>query len=169
MKKLLLILATVATVLVSPAYATGGKGMTWVKALHDANFGIDRVACVNCNAYQGDTSCKTSLPVLCIRVDNSPRPPYIALPTTGVVGNPEFYDGWAGGHLTTTTPVLGTTLTSAATGDKLCATSFGAGWRMAEFHDNRVGGWGLRAYGNIRDDTNFWVKINDQPANCWNP
>jgi hypothetical protein len=39
---------------------------------------------------------------------------------------------------------------------------------MAEFHDNRIGGWGFRAYGNVRNDLHFWVKINDQPANCWN-
>jgi hypothetical protein len=30
------------------------------------------------------------------------------------------------------------------------------------------GGWTLWAFGNLRDDTRYWVHINDQPANCWN-
>jgi hypothetical protein len=49
----------------------------------------------------------------------------------------------------------------------MCVTFFGAGWRMAEFHDSW--GWGFSAYGNVRSDTRFWVYINDQQANCWNP
>lgn len=145
----------------SPAQAAGGNGMTWAKVLHDSNFGIDKVGCSNCNAYAGDTSCSVSLPILCIRNDNSPRPAYIANPS-------EFYDGWARGHITTTPPVQGITLTSLAVANQICAANFGAGWRMAEFHDGG-GGWAFRAYGNVRNDLRYWVYINDQPANCWNP
>lgn len=32
---------------------------------------------------------------------------------------------------------------------------------------SQAGGWAFWAYGNVRDDTRFWVRINDQPANCW--
>ena len=58
-------------------------------------------------------------------------------------------------------------LTSLAAANQMCTTFFGAGWRMAEFHDGW--GWGMSAFGNVRSDTRFWVHINDQPANCWNP
>lgn len=144
------------------AVASGGKGMTWAKLGHDANYGIDQVGCNGCNAYVGDTSCAVSLPVLCIRNDGSPRPPYTANPS-------EFYDGWSRGHITTTMPIPGTSLTSQAVADQFCAATFGTGWRMAAHTDNLSGGWGFRAYGNIRNDIRMWVRIGDQPANCWNP
>lgn len=147
------------------AYAEGGQGMTWSKSSHDSRLGIDQVSCHNgtpggCNAYKGDTSCLLSQPILCINVDNSPRPDYVA---TGS----DFYDGWAGGHIATTLPVPGFALYAPKVGDQYCLDNFGAGWRMAEFHDNRIGGWGFRAYGNVENEQHFWVRINDQPANCW--
>jgi hypothetical protein len=93
-----------------------------------------------------------------------------------------------------TAPVVGTTLASKAVANGVCAISFGPGWRMAEFHDGRYvigmdtshfygnatnsrspwptntysGGFDFFAFGNVRDDTRYWVRINDQPANCWN-
>lgn len=63
-------------------------------------------------------------------------------------------------------PVPGFSLLSPQAGDALCLATHGPGWRMAEFHDGW--GWGLRAFGNVREDTRFWVRINDQKANCWN-
>jgi hypothetical protein len=92
-------------------------------------------------------------------------------------------------------PVKGTTLTSEAAGDKICATDFGAGWRMAEWHDGAYvetmdnatwwgtpsmnpatpwpanqphGGSAQWGFGNIRSDTRYWVAINDNNGNCWN-
>ncbi|MFE4519445.1 hypothetical protein ACFRMQ_35300 [Kitasatospora sp. NPDC056783] len=59
--------------------------------------------------------------------------------------------------------------------DSVCSSTFGAGWREAEFHDGHygpdlslTGGWTFWAYGNIPNDTRFWTAINDQPANPWN-
>lgn len=148
------------------ASADSGMGMTWTKLSHDNTLGIDQVSCNNgapdgCNAYRGDTSCILSRPILCIKIDNSSRPSYVA-------SGSDFYDGWAGGHIATTAPIPGYVLSSPTIGDGICQDSFGAGWRMAEFHDNHIGGWGFRAYGNVRNDQHFWVKINDQSANCWN-
>ncbi|MEK8034861.1 hypothetical protein AACH06_28925 [Ideonella sp. DXS29W] len=173
--------------------------MTWVKGRHLPSLGIDAVGCHgpggSCDPYEGDTSCKASLPVLCLKVDGSPRPNY-QVDHTGGGEVDAFYRGWARGHIATTTPVLGTSLGSAAKADALCAASFGPGWRMAEFHDGRYvpgmstdkfygndqhwhsaspwtsgeptrGGWAFWAYGNVRDDTRLWVRINDQRANCW--
>lgn len=117
-----------------------------------------------------------------------------------------FYRGWLGGHIATTLPVVGNTLTHPGPGDEpgnpnhICRQSFGDGWRIAEHHDARYvgdmdrgayygneawnspspwpgrkapetqwGGWSFAAYGYVRNDTRFWVRIIGQNANCWNP
>jgi hypothetical protein len=143
-------------VMAPSAWATGGKGMTWGKARHTV--GVDELGCGSCNAYVGDTACTTALPILCIKKDGSPRP-------SNYTPSASAYT-WAAGNLATTLPVTGTLLTSLANANQMCATFFGSGWRMAEFHDGW--GWGLSAFGNVRSDTRYWVYINDQPANCWN-
>jgi hypothetical protein len=172
------------------AQASGGLGFTFGKYGHDSVLGIDHVGIDGVgNPYTGDTKCKVKLPILCTNVDGSPRPNY------DVVPGQEFYQGWVQGHFTTTLPVKGTTITSEANGDSRCATAFGAGWRMAEFHDSvyvsgmdalnyghtigsnsdwpagpyASGAWTQFGYGNVRSDMRFWVAINDQPGNCWNP
>lgn len=140
-------------------------GMTWT-LLNQLSGTITHVgADVSTDAYNGDTSPHTSLPILCINVDNS------ALPS-GIT--PNFHNGWAKGHLALTAPVSGTTLTSLGQGNVYCIHQLGAGWRMAEHHDGwygpgltSQGGWSLIGYGNIPANTRFWVYINDQPANCW--
>ena len=90
----------------------------------------------------------------------------------------------------------GSLLTSLAAADQQCISHFGTGWRTAEWHDGRYvvgmgtaafygdtsnspwpwiaggqgsGGHAFFAYGNVRTDKRFWVHINDQPGNCWNP
>jgi hypothetical protein len=193
------LLGTIGACLVAataPAIAAGGLGLTWGKYLHDPSLGIDRVGIFGTgNPYVGDTSCTVKLPVLCLNVDGSPRPNY-AIPATGGGGPPEFYSGWVEGHIATTKPVKGTLLTSPAAGDQQCVVSFGTGWRMAEWHDGKYvlgmdatnfygntsnssstwasgvavsGGTTFFAFGNVRTDKRFWVNINDQPGNCWNP
>jgi hypothetical protein len=138
---------------------SAGKAMTWGKISHNNTLGVDLVGCANCNAYAGDTSCTAFLPVLCIRQDGSPKPSGLAT---------DFHNGWTGGHIATTHAIQGTTLTSLQVANQLCVDNFGAGWRMAEFHDGK-GGWNWYAFGNARQDTRMWVSINDQPSNCWNP
>jgi len=59
--------------------------------------------------------------------------------------------------------------------DSLCASTFGAGYRMAEFHDGDPGYWcGWDFWGDALSanlapfvNTRFWVSINDQNANPW--
>lgn len=157
----------------SPSIACG---MTWVKIGHDGTKGQDTVSChdhsvtpsESCDAYVGDTNCNLYRPILCIHKDTSA--------SNGFSGS--FYNGWAAGNIGITRPIQGTQLTSQAAADAFCAGQFGAGWQMAEFHDGN-GGWSWTSYGNINDlynDTDashtlqhrFWVRISDQPANCWN-
>jgi hypothetical protein len=142
------------------------NGMTWVKNLTSATSGIVDVGCgagVNrCNATQGDTSCNTPLPVLCInKSGNLPVPSW---ETTSQ------YHRWSGGVVATTEPVVPQTepllRQTSAEADQYCQSKFGPGWQVAEFHDGW--GWNFKAYGNIGTNVDrFWVDINNQNANCW--
>lgn len=147
----------------SPSVSSTCKGMTWIAYANHA-YGHQTVHADSfTNAYHGDIRCNQALPMLCLNQDNAPVPATL----TGAI---DFYNGWARGNMQITpmsSPILGATLTSRAVADNICMRAFGAGWRMAEFHDGG-GGWGWYAYGNISTTTRFWVAINDQPANPWN-
>jgi len=141
-------------------------GMSWV-SLEQRTGGVVHVGRdAQTNAYNGDTPATSSLPVLCLLVNNSAVPAGIT---------PDFNNGWAKGSVALTAAVAGSQLTSRAAADAICAARFGAGWRMAEFHDgwygtnlSSSGGWSYWAYGTIPVGTRFWTAINDQPANPWN-
>jgi hypothetical protein len=152
--------------------STSKRGLTWVKTTSDS-CGQTRVTCDHCDPYVGDTSCTESRPLLCIRKDGS----------SNCGESSSFYDGWTGGTVALT-PFLvrGTELTSAAAADAICSRTFGAGYRMAEHHDGG-GGWQWRAkgsinplstpasthprYGTPNSPNRFWVRIINQPGNCW--
>ena len=135
---------------------TPRNGMTWSLSSHDDILAIDHVSCNGCNAYSGEASCSTSLPLLCILKANLPRPRYPY----------NTYDQWSGGYINITAPYSGSTWQSQNDADNICCATFGAKWRLAEFHDGW--GWGFAAYGNVPSNQRFWVSINDQRANCWN-
>jgi hypothetical protein len=158
---------------VNPIAYANDMGMTWKKVSHNDQLGIDRVYCINCDAYQGDTSCETKLPILCLKKDNSPDPgiPIPTSATTGVMPH-DFYHGWGEGHIGLTFPVRGDDLAGVADANDICEVQFGPGYRMGEHHDGKVqsggyGGWGWYAYGNVDDSSRFWANINGQSANCW--
>lgn len=195
------------TAQVSPALAAGGKGMTWRtydfatagtaqqqsawNTLIGAVPNVVVVGCqAKCNAYKGDTPKAQTRPILCIVPGNSAEPKdypalFNAKPLTGTASsNWRFYNGWSGGQIGLTNPVLGMTITSRAVGDAMCQDRVnGLGdpaARMAEHHDNKVGGWGLG--GTIhpnsktihllratcqKEGVNFWTAIKNQPANVW--
>jgi hypothetical protein len=113
----------------------------------------------SCNPYKGDTSCRIVLPVLCL------KPGTASLPT-GVQDG--FYQGWTGGTLAATQPVMGAILESQALATARCEAELGAGWRMAEFHDGN-GGWGLQGLRGqgLSGNTRYWVHVKDQRGNCW--
>lgn len=153
------------------AYANE-TGMTWKKVSHNETLGVDRVYCINCDAYQGDTNCKTKLPILCLKKDSSPDPGIPIPSTSDGVMPPDFYHGWAEGHIGLTFPVAGYELAGVEDANDICEVQFGPGYRIGEHHDGKVqsggyGGWGWYAYGNIDDSSRFWVNINGQSANCW--
>jgi hypothetical protein len=172
------------------------RGMTWGKVLHNEHLGTDFVSCHappapeggDCDPHRGDTPCTKIRPILCLKVESAPRPPY-PVTGTGYAMPREYYQGWAGGRIGLSEAVAGTELHSLAEADERCESALGTGYRMAEHHDGKYvqgmdvdqffgaswpsprallsGGWAFHAYGNVPKNTRFWVHINDQSANCW--
>jgi len=142
------------------------NGMTWGKRSHDDVLGVDYVNCNGCNAYSGETSCSSKLPILCLKKENLPDPGvYVPDKSPGVM-YPRYYYGWTGGRIELTSPVSGDALKGISDANDICEFQFGPGYKIAEHHDGN-GGWGWYAYGNIDDGSRFWVSINDQSSNCW--
>lgn len=174
-----------------PASALGGKGLTFGVYTHDLVLGIDHVGLFGTGDPRvGDTSCNAKRPLLCVNVDGSARPGYDLVP--GSLG--PFYEGWVEGHLQATEPVKGYTDARGglAAANAKCVSSFGTGWRMAEFHDGAYvngmnattacntlgctttwpagaphGGHSMWGYGHLDPTKRYWTHINDQPGNCW--
>ena len=65
------------------------------------------------------------------------RPFYSFYPTFTPYNNPDesYYEGWTGGIIALTDPVLGLQIDSYITGTKLCQTAFGANAKFATFSD----------------------------------
>ena len=155
------------------------RGMTWtVKKEPQVGNGWAGIwGCDSfCDAYNGDTSCSSSRPILCIRYYKSMFPPATTSPALN------YYYGWSGGIVDTTNNVVGSTITSQAVGDSICQSQLGASdWKMAEFHmGHRMasggswnwgsavrGGWNFWAYFATTYTNRAWVWIDDQPnGNC---
>lgn len=112
----------------------------------------------SCNPYNGDTSCRTVLPIACFKPTGADEP-------AGLVKDGST--GWTGGQLGATQAVMGAILHSEKEASARCEAELGSGWSMAEFHAG--GGWafqGERGPG-IRPDTRYWVHVNDSRGNCW--
>ena len=141
-----------------PGPSCGKNGMTWALVATTAS-GAAKVDCSGCDPSFGDTCCAEERPVLCILTGTAAKPA-------------DFIEGaqyrrWSGGEVKATPPVAGTSLRTRSEANALCATTFGAGWRVAEFHDGV--GWGLWAFGDLSEGIRYWVDINDQPdGTCWN-
>ena len=132
------------------------------------------------NPYNGDTSTANANSLLCIYALGLPKPAGLPAPIKTPGG--ALKNSWSGGKLFLVPHVTGTSITSPAVGDNLCATwgeqTFGThGARMAEHHDgaNSEGwaGWGFwaeklsPAQGQQNYDGRLWVKINGQRSNPW--
>ncbi len=127
-----------------------------------------------CNPAQGDTSCRTALPVLCVLKDGS------TAESVGLAKEPKaeggaagenFYAAWVGGTLAATAPVAGFVIGSLAQANARCASELGAGWRMAQALD-AGGGSGLagkRGQGLVNTNLRHWVASTNQKSNCWDP
>ena len=151
-----------------------------------------------CNPSQGDSSCRTALPVLCILQDASTpesaglvnEPKSEGMPKAEGVSKvegaskaegtpkpentpkgPDFYAAWVGGTLAATAPVAGFVLGSLAQANARCASELGTGWRMAELRDagTGVGLVGKRGQGLVSTHTRHWVAAKEHKSHCWDP
>jgi hypothetical protein len=154
------------------------KGMTWGVYPIDPTTGTITVSCQgapaspnlpsgSCDAYNGDTPGTMRLPVLCFNRLGQPYPVSNSLPNS----QPAY---WSGGVIATTPAVspiaMGWTGAPRSQVDAYCASQFGPGWQVAEFHMGQNQGWKFGAYGNVGKPgkQRFWVHINDQVnANVW--
>ncbi len=109
------------------------KGMTWTLKNHNCKRNIDLVGCKGCNPYSGDTVCRNSRKVLCIRKlftpQKLPRPSgaFVFGCSTCAMPN-EFYYGWSEGFIKTTEEIQGCSIKSKAHADLICREHFGWGW-----------------------------------------
>ncbi len=152
------------------------KGLTWRLNSTNTVTGTIDVGCGysnntgECNPRAGDTLCTTKLPVLCF------KPAQLPVPSN--VDNSSVYHRWSRGIVATTPAVPGNStsnpdLSTIAKANSYCALLFGAGWRVAEFHDGW--GWNFQAYGGVgQASERFWIDINDQRSTpstpkgtCW--
>ena len=101
-----------------------------------------------CLPRAGDTSCRTSLPLLCLRLAAA-RPAALA----------------------TTAELPGFALASRADADARCAADFGSDWRLADYHDGPGGmvhGVPIEGHG-LATHRRVWIGASAALANCWNP
>jgi len=88
------------------------KGMTFHSTATPAsgnNF-VQEFSCSGCDPYNGDTSCSTSLPLLCIVNPKSiPRTFYSFQDhyTSSAYDDGGYYNGWTGGIFVVTEPIIG--------------------------------------------------------------
>lgn len=133
---------------------------------------LDRPYNGSCNPHQGDTSCRTVLPVLCFRPGAAPAPSGNSAPVPAAPGSapvPTGYGAWTGGTLGGAPAIMGAILDSEAAAHAYCERELGPGWRMAEYQDGGRGGLvqGQRSLG-LSQNQRHWVLSRNQPANCWN-
>lgn len=173
------------------AAAPARKGMSWgVVAERETPDGVVLIGCRgepatdsgSCDAVLGDTECTRKLPLLCLKLDDTPAPEGLYAPAEDGVSSDDFHAAWLGATVATTAPMAGTALGSRAEADRACAKAFGEGWRLASARDGRRGetpagatgpagtpapSGAFYAAGDPIRTARFWIANDAQPANCW--
>ncbi|MFZ5670973.1 MAG: hypothetical protein ACOY4K_15905 [Pseudomonadota bacterium] len=113
-----------------------------------------------CDPYVGETSCKTPLPVACIRPGETPAPAAYARMYSGIA--------WSGGDLAAAPPAPGDRFRTIAEVDAYCAAHLGRGWRTLRMHDG-LDGHTIAGRGDpAAFEPRAWIDSPDQPyASCW--
>jgi len=102
-----------------------------------------------CDERQGDTACRSALPMLCSKAD-------AALPPRSSLAR----------RLALTAPVRGTELLSVGAADKVCQAALGEGWRMTD-GEEAGNKYQVTGIGNVPATSRFWVRAGEGSANCW--
>jgi len=124
---------------------------------------FDRPFKDSCNPHQGDTSCRTVLPLACVRPLDVPRP--VGDASAPNAAAPQL-------NLAATAAVMGAVLDSEASAHAMCERELGPGWSMAEYAEVSAGVarslHGRKSVGLDSSYTRYWVLARNQPGNCWN-
>jgi hypothetical protein len=147
------------------------RGLTFRATVlpEESNSFVGRMSCDGCNPQQGDTSCTETLPVLCIvHAQTLHRPYYDYYPDFTPYANPDqsFYEGWTGGVLAVTDPVMGLQINSFIVGDNLCKTAYGPKATFATFKS----GWYMPRMNGINlliEKAWDWTKARTGEFNLW--
>jgi hypothetical protein len=88
------------------------KGLTFEATIwpQESNNYAGRMSCNGCNPQQGDTACTIKLPITCIiHAKKLARPFYDYQTDFTSYDNPDrgFYEGWTGGIIALTDPIMG--------------------------------------------------------------
>ena len=150
-----------------PRPSTSDRGMTWRLNRRFPEAESVDVGCGSepgrCDAYTGDTTCDTALPLLCFKDLNAPLPAGLE--------EPNRYHMWSGGTVRLSKAYAPSeSIATIADATAICAAEFGGEWRLATFHDGA--GWNFRAFGELNEVEvrvdRFWVDIADQrDGTCW--
>ena len=144
------------------------KGTTWVLLRQFTN-GLAQVGGdTGTNPYVGDRPCEEHYPILCINVVGYGAPP----PSNGY----DYSHNWSGGAVQRTpAEYTGHDIGSRRDANRLCKAHFGNGYRMATHHDGALGttgngGWEFWGFaGGLHSGLRYWIAVNDQNSNPWNP
>ena len=120
---------------------------------------------IQCNPIYGDTLCTDTLPLACIIETGHPTPVIAeGLPEHVKVEAQKY---WGVGDVDFTPVVRGDQFKILSEANQFCAQTFGAGWRVLDYHDG-----GLKGVTSYRaahvPNSRVWVDIKDQPnGTCW--
>ena len=184
--------STTTTVLSAQSFKKGLTFQATVWPTYKSNW-AGRFSCNNCDPFQGDQYCNISLPLICISSPNATvRPLYnVAVQYTPFsVLDGGYYDGWTGGVIQATLPVLGSAVTSYKVGDSICKGYFGNNsvfatfnsgyymdfmnqlpaktWAFWDWSKVKQGGWNFWGYFDLHYRGRGWVWSSQASGNCGN-
>ena len=122
---------------------------------------ISNLACISdkaaraCDPHIGDTQCHIETPLACYR-------------DGGAVPRPRSMDDvsyWVGGEVRLTKPVQGSQFKTVSDAHGYCASQFGDGWRVLDFHESGLER--IISQSRIPAGTRAWIDIKTTSATCW--
>lgn len=149
------------------------KGLTFalVKQVEALTQNFQLIGCdleptsIHCNPYYGDTLCSESLPLACTTETGGPAPDLS--PDLPIYTRLHIQQFWGVGDIKFSQAIKGEQFETLSDANAYCAQSFGADWRVLDYHDG-----GVKAVSSRRADyvpnSRVWVDIKDQPnGTCW--
>lgn len=117
----------------------------------------------DCEPYTGDQPCTRRLPLLCFLDRDLPAPVHTTQWDFKTITR-----YWSGGEVAATAPVAADSFATIAAADRLCAETFGAAWRAAEWHDGGPGANLVAKSGGRAFAGRYWIDIRGAPyGTCW--